>query len=79
MVAPLAASLSGPGTVVSGPRLAPVLVTWDLTQVEPSHDVLAQSKRVPAGSVYLERFGAELRPAAGEGMSVMPWPAVEVP
>lgn len=55
--------------VAASARLAsPILITWDLRTADPS-----QGDGVPPGTVYLEQFGAELRPSAGAGMFVAAW------
>lgn len=57
--------------IVSSARLAsPLLITWDL---RPAVDAGSSAKGVERGEVYLEPFGAELRPTAGAGMVVDQW------
>ena len=59
----------GAAVVSSARLLSPLLITWDLRA-----GVVAGSG-VKSGEVYLEQFGAELRPSPGPGMVVTEWNA----
>lgn len=59
----------GAAVVSSAPLRSPLLITWDLRTV----DAGVRLRGVPSGVVYLEQFGAELRPSAGAGMFVTEW------
>jgi hypothetical protein len=58
--------------VSRGARLEPTVVYWDRALVYRGRHV-DDRVEVARGSVYIERFGQELRAAYGEGMAAAPW------
>jgi hypothetical protein len=75
-------SVCGAAVVSSGRLRSSLLVTWDLRELEErdfltSDGTADEQGTVPAGKVYVERFGEELRPSPGRGMFVREWRADE--
>jgi hypothetical protein len=60
----------GAAVVSSARLLSPLLITWDL---RPGADAGSSVEGVGSEQVYLEQFGAELRPSPGRGMVVAEW------
>ena len=60
----------GAAVVASARLRSPLLITWDL---RPGVDAGSSVQGVDSGHVYLEQFGAELRPSPGPGMVVTQW------
>jgi hypothetical protein len=68
-----ASSESCGAAVISSARLhSPLLITWDL---RAGVDTGTSVTGVDRGQVYLEQFGAELRPSPGPGMVITEWNA----
>jgi hypothetical protein len=72
----VASSVCGAAVVSSGRLRSPLLVTWDLRFLTFDYAANEQAT-VPAGTVYVERFGEDLRPSLGRGMFVREWRAEE--
>jgi hypothetical protein len=72
-----ASSDSCGAAVVASARLrSPLLITWDL---HAGVDADSSVQNVDKEHVYLEQFGAELRPSPGPGMVVTQWNEQDAP
>jgi hypothetical protein len=59
--------------LLSSARLVPTVAAWDLRGIDVEERRSVDIDEIPLASVYLERWGTELRPAVGRGIRVVQW------